>query len=112
MNNFYLNDMDFENHEAIHYQITDKNGNSAIIEFTEDYGFPTVVVRPTYVAYGTEKNKTDEYVKGYLTKLKVQIPGDTQFDYSIAGTDKYFQINENFNVYNLKGDLDVAHITD
>jgi penicillin V acylase-like amidase (Ntn superfamily) len=54
MENFYLNDLNFEENEPIHYQISDKTGDSAIVEFAEGFGSPTIIVRGEDVANGGE----------------------------------------------------------
>jgi hypothetical protein len=105
--NFYLHDSLFEVNEPIHFQITDNSGDSVIIEFKEEYGFPSIVVRPEYVAKGTANTTIAQtpYVKDYLNDtLGIVIPGDLTNDYAVTGKDKFFQINENFNHYDLRGD--------
>jgi penicillin V acylase-like amidase (Ntn superfamily) len=83
MSNFYLNDLSFESAEPIHYQISDKSGNSAIVEFEEGYVMPSIIMTGDIVA-----------------------AADTEFNYSITGTNKNFLINENFNLNNLYGEME------
>jgi hypothetical protein len=42
----------------------------------------------------------------YRDPETITIPQDETTDYEIAGTGKYFLINENFNLYNLTGGFD------
>jgi hypothetical protein len=83
MNNFYLNDLSFENDEPIHYQISDKTGNSVIVEFEEGYVMPSIIMTGDEVAID-----------------------DDDYNYSITGTGKKFLINENFNLNNLSGEME------
>jgi penicillin V acylase-like amidase (Ntn superfamily) len=85
MSNFYLNDMSFEYNEPIHYQITDKTGTSVIVEFKEGFTMPTIVVTPEFVAKADKEHK-----------------------YDIAGKNKKFIINENFNLSNLDANFGEA----
>ncbi|GMO13251.1 MAG: hypothetical protein Ta2E_02200 [Mycoplasmoidaceae bacterium] len=86
MNNFYLNDMQFEENEPIHYQISDKTGDSAIVEYVEGFGCPSVVVRGEDVANGGERHiqyfehtiwdSETDYVEGDVIQLS-----DTDYTY-------------------------------